>query len=256
MNNEDKVKFVNGDMVRYRIYKILDEYSQQIKDPVAKWDFESLKIEDLKYICTSMAHTMVENAGIGLAANQVGVPYRIFVMGAGNQVKTIVNPEILERSEDYVYDSAITEFTNGLDKKIEKGTEGCLSFPGLYLEVERSFRIKVKYFDMNGKEHNEIFEGLTARVFQHEFEHLDGICFTSRVSKFDLMKAKNKVKSNLKKLKRYKEERAAERKLMAKLNTLQQVKAAAAEAEAKANAQVYKSNTEVFKIDTGNILKF
>jgi peptide deformylase len=103
-------------------------------------------------------------------------------MGAQNVAFACFNPEILEtEGEETVH-------------------EGCLSFPGLYLKVKRPFKIKVRYTEMNGNEKEVTFEGLTARIFQHELDHLNGVKFTSLVGPVALDIAKQKVKKNLKKM--------------------------------------------------------
>jgi peptide deformylase len=91
-----------------------------------------------------------------------------------------VNPEILEGQGEI------------------KDQEGCLSFPGLYLHVTRYETIKIKYYDILGKEHIKEFKGIQARVFQHEFDHLNGLCFVNKVSKLSLDLATKRRKKNIK----------------------------------------------------------
>ena len=83
---------------------------------------------------------------------------------------------------------------------IDNFEEGCLSFPGLFLPITRPASIKVRYQMMDGKFIEETFTGLTARTYQHELDHLNGIVFTSKVSPIKLDKAKRKVKVNIKRL--------------------------------------------------------
>jgi peptide deformylase len=178
---EKKIKFVDGQMYEYEVYNFVDQYSDILAQRIEPFDFTNPPIEP-RYLAVSLIETMVQNRGIGLAANQVGLPYRVFVMGAQNVAFACFNPEILEtEGEETIH-------------------EGCLSFPGLYLKVKRPFRIKVRYIEMNGNTKEVMFEGLTARIFQHELDHLNGVKFTSLVGPAALDIAKQKVKKNLKKL--------------------------------------------------------
>jgi peptide deformylase len=102
--------------------------------------------------------TMTSKQGIGLAAPQVGIPRRIFVMDTDQQRRVVVNPEILTVSEQ----SCIM-------------TEGCLSFPQEYLTISRPTQVTAQYRDAAGNLITETLTGLSARCFLHEFDHLNGI---------------------------------------------------------------------------------
>ena len=122
----------------------------------------------------SLIELMIASNGIGLAANQVGVLKRVFTIQLQNHpVLTnplaMFNPSIISTSE--------TE---------ELGQEGCLSFPDLWLEVKRPCNIEVQYFDKNAQECKIELSGIDARCFLHELDHLNGICFTEKVSKLKL----------------------------------------------------------------------
>jgi len=80
--------------------------------------------------------------------------------------------------------------------------EGCLSYPGLYLKVKRPSTIRVRFFDYNGDRHIKKFGGMTARVFQHEFEHMEGLSFTNKVSDFALRRAVEKQNKLLNKVRK------------------------------------------------------
>lgn len=101
--------------------------------------------------------------GIGLAANQVGLRDRCFVMEINEQCWACFNPEIVETS------NTLVDFN-----------EGCLSFPGESCIIQRPDQIRVKYFDTEGQEHQEILSGLASRCFQHELDHLNGITMWDR----------------------------------------------------------------------------
>ena len=117
-----------------------------------------------------VAKTLVENMhhyeGIGLAANQIGMDVRAFAMIRDieyNDVIVCFNPRIISRSNDCVWCE-----------------EGCLSFPDQFINVHRPDKIIVKYEDEDGKDHKISLSGFASRVFQHEFDHLNGIDFTQR----------------------------------------------------------------------------
>ena len=97
----------------------------------------------------------------------------------------VFNPEIIERSEETTY-----------------MREGCLSFPGLYIPIKRSYGIATQFQMSNGEEHAGSFIELSARVFQHESEHMDGDLFVDNVNKFKLKSAMRKRNMNLRKLKK------------------------------------------------------
>ena len=106
---------------------------------------------------------MLQENGIGLASNQVGVDSRLFVMLVNNKIYHCFNPIILQKTDDNMY-----------------YTEGCLSFPGERLQISRPNKILVKYYNAYGIETVEWLEGLTSRCFQHELDHLNGITMHDR----------------------------------------------------------------------------
>ncbi len=112
-----------------------------------------------------MVEMMYTKDGVGLAAPQIGVSERFFVYDVGEGLNIVVNPEILDKS-----------------KETSVGEEGCLSIPEVYEEIPRSDSIRVRYFGLDGKETKRELEGYEARVFQHEFDHLDGKLFIDYLS--------------------------------------------------------------------------
>ena len=139
---------------------------------------KEFKIEDRKDLSKKMYNSMVKYGGIGLSCNQVGLPFRMFVMGGHPQieegkVRNVFNPLIVDFSEETI-----------LMK------EGCLSFPFLFLSITRPKWVNVKYTDENGEIVEEYLHGMSARIFQHENEHMNGYIFTDLVSKLKLERGK------------------------------------------------------------------
>lgn len=130
----------------------------------------------LRQLVEEMHEAMDYYNGIGLAAPQVGISKRILVAKFPGADYVYINPEIVE--------------ANGK----QKGKEGCLSFPGLFLPVNRSQTITVKYKNIYGFEQTQQYSGLPAVVIQHEIDHLNGIVFTSRVTQMQLLLARKNMK--------------------------------------------------------------
>ncbi|SHE60113.1 peptide deformylase [Clostridium fallax] len=125
--------------------------------------------ERILTLIKDMAETMYKADGVGIAAPQVGILKRIFVIDVydGEGTRVFINPEILEKDGEQI------------------DVEGCLSLPGEQGEVKRPERVKVKALDMNGNEFTLSAEGLLARAICHENDHLDGILFVDHVEKQD-----------------------------------------------------------------------
>jgi len=146
--------------------------------PVERFD------DELRELLRDMADTMYAASGVGLAANQVGVPLRLFVadLSAGESresLKVFVNPVITERRGSQV------------------GEEGCLSFPDVMLEVERAQGVTVEALDADGKPFSFEAEGLLARAVQHECEHLDGQVFLRHLSAIKRELIKKQIKKRI-----------------------------------------------------------
>ena len=167
------------------MYQLIEEASKVLRTPPPEFDFENPP-EPPEEIAKNMAEAMEKFGGLGLSANQVGLPYRMFVMrtmhegDTESKVVPYFNPELTRVSQE-------TELMK----------EGCLSFPDIFLMIKRSKTIEFKYQDVEGKEHTAVLEGLGARCVQHEIDHLNGILFLQRASKLKLeraMKARPKQK--------------------------------------------------------------
>lgn len=115
-----------------------------------------------------MYDTMIEYDGVGLAAPQIGLDERIAIVDIDDEMGTIemINPRILKTSGE------------------QTGPEGCLSFPDLYGEVTRPHYVKIEAFDRQGRKYTLEAEEFLARAIQHEIDHLDGVLFTTKVSRY------------------------------------------------------------------------
>ena len=157
-------------MASLPIVEVPDPRLRQISSPVEKVD------DEVRALVGDMLETMYAAPGIGLAAIQVAVPKRILVIDlqepaeeGGDPVKdprVFINPEIVEHS----------------DREVPY-TEGCLSVPDQYAEVDRPDRIRARWLDIDGKPHDEEITGLLATCLQHEMDHLNGILFIDHLSR-------------------------------------------------------------------------
>lgn len=129
--------------------------------------------EDLSELIDEMFQTMYDAPGRGLAAPQVGVMKRFFVMdvtwkeGAKSPV-VMINPRILDRSDE-----------------MRSGEEGCLSIPGVLTAIERPARVEMEWIDANGQQQRQWLDGFAARCAQHEYDHLDGVVTFDRLTPED-----------------------------------------------------------------------
>lgn len=129
---------------------------------IPKFDFANPSVDPIQH-ADDLAQTMLAENGLGLASNQAGIPVRAFAIKA-EHIIVAFNPIIVDSSDEMVY--------------LE---EGCLSFPNLIFKIKRPQSVKVRYTEPNGNTLTTTFGGMTARVFQHELDHLDGIIFHTRV---------------------------------------------------------------------------
>ena len=152
--------------------QLIKHPNKVLKEVAIEWNFEvDTNAPELEI---DMVKLMIDSNGIGLAANQVGLLKRVFAIHLQNQVPfCMFNPRVLISSNEQVEDSE----------------EGCLSFPGLFLKVKRFKSITAEYFDRQGKKCIIELEGIDARCFLHELDHLDGVCFTDKLSPLKLAMA-------------------------------------------------------------------
>jgi len=136
-------------------------------------------------LVADMLDTMYNAPGIGLAANQIGVSRRVCIVDltVGDEedaLRVFVNPNVLR--------------TEGG----ERSEEGCLSFPGITLDIDRAERATVEWLDLDGRSRTETFEGLLARVILHECEHLDGRVFLENLSALKRELVKKQIRKRIK----------------------------------------------------------
>jgi len=151
-------------------------------DPILKKELGDVNIEDpqidLKEIKEQMVELMVSKRGLGLSACQVGLDYKIFIIGESKEnVMMFVNPQVISVSEE-----------------TELDVEGCLSFPDMFVKLARPKQVDAKWYDENGELQEGSFEGYTARCFLHEFDHLYGVTYKDKVSRLKWDRAATKKK--------------------------------------------------------------
>ena len=139
---------------------------------------------DAEQLEKDMIEFMLANRGIGLAANQIGITKRVFVMGSNTIPNfpapfAVFNPTIKEASSELVLDE-----------------EGCLSYPGLFLKVKRPSWVVAEYQDSQGTVKEIRVDGYLNKCFQHEYDHLNGVCFVDRVSQMKLQLAMRRIRKN------------------------------------------------------------
>jgi len=148
---------------------------------VDAFDFNKLDAEQIE---KEIIDIMLKHDGLGLAANQVGLDARVFAIhNKEAEPFAVFNPQIIESSNDEILRE-----------------EGCLSYPDLWMKVKRPASIVVEFTNSEGKTIQEAYNGLLSRVFQHEYDHLDGICYVDRVSKLVYnmaCKRKRKIAENI-----------------------------------------------------------
>jgi len=149
---------------------------RQYPDPVLRLEAQEVEDfdRDLQQLAERMIRLMQDARGVGLAANQVGILRRIFVIQAeeDEEPRALVNPAIVERSDE-----------------VDEDDEGCLSMQGVVVSVERPLRVRIEAKDEEGNPVTVELEGLPARVAQHELDHLDGVLILDRTTPEDRREA-------------------------------------------------------------------
>ncbi len=159
------------------------------KDPILKQNCEDFDFssDDAEKLARELSTDMVNHEGIGLAAPQVGLLKRVFVIGDRSGILPCFNPEIVNYSEDEDW-----------------LTEGCLSYPGLYIKIKRPTTVDVRFQDLDGTVRDMKLEGIISRCYQHELDHLNGVTFQLKAGHLALQMAK---KRRMKILKRHEQQK-------------------------------------------------
>ena len=157
-----------------------DPVLREVSEPIEEID------QEIKDLVSDMTDTLKKAQGLGLAAPQVGVSKRLFIIDLSaidmtQSLRVFINPVILEKSDDTV--------------EIE---EGCLSFPGLYQKIFREAKVTVRATDLDGNQFELAADGLVARAVLHESDHLEGVLFIDRMSAL----ARTMIKGKLRKLRK------------------------------------------------------
>ena len=157
---------------------IIKEVKRLREKVTEDWSFENPKMETKEFV-KELVDAMWSHSGLGVSANQLGHSYRVFAMRGETKKDSIVcfNPKIKDFSPEM----------NTME-------EGCLSLPDVFARVVRPAYVAISYLDEVGKEEGQLASGMTARVFQHELDHLDGILFTDRIGDFARERAFEKAR--------------------------------------------------------------
>ena len=181
--------------------KLIPPTDPRVQSAIAPFNNEMLKDEgfkDRKELSEKMFDLMKKYGGIGLSANQVGLPFNMFVIGGHPSIEkglkmTCFNPMIVSTGEENI-----------------RMKEGCLTYPFLFLNIKRPRKIVAKFEDENGEMKEGSFDGYMSRVFQHEYDHTQGITMVDKVSKFrynlGLKKAQKIMKKHMREMKNAKKD--------------------------------------------------
>jgi peptide deformylase len=148
--------------IEIETFDLVDGSHPALHKVLPEFDFDNATINPTDF-ASSLVETCMKHSGIGLSANQCGFEHRVFVMGAAEEYVAYFNPKIIS-----------TEGESHME-------EGCLTFPLLMLRITRPKKINVEYQDFTGAKKEVTFDGISARCFLHELDHMNGIVYTSRV---------------------------------------------------------------------------
>ena len=159
--------------------KLVNKDDSVLRQPTSKFDFSNPPFDPIEF-SYQLVKTMIDSGGIGLAANQIGVPYSIFTVFSQPQNIVLFNPRIVDISTELV--------------ELE---EGCLTYPGLFVPIKRPRHVRVRYQQPNGETVTEKYTGMTARVILHELDHLNGETFYNKANRYHREKALRKWRRTL-----------------------------------------------------------
>ncbi len=135
--------------------------------------------QEIKLLAQEMLETLAKSQGLGLAGPQIGELKRIIAVQAETGPQAFINPKIVKKSRQF-----------------ETENEGCLSFPGLFLEIKRAREVEVEALSLEGRKIRLRARGLLARIFQHEIDHLNGVLLIKRISFWQRLKSRKNLKQN------------------------------------------------------------
>jgi peptide deformylase len=148
-----------------KLIKPTQHFKNELQVVSQPFDFDNPPFDPAEF-AIALGNKMIKENGVGLAAIQVGYPYRIFAVRS-DPVYVCINPKIVD-----------------LSGKEHLAEEGCLSFPGMLVKVKRFEEVRLRFQHVDGKYITRKFAGLAARVVQHEFDHMDGILHYNRASRY------------------------------------------------------------------------
>lgn len=164
---------------------LLSDNHPMLRTVMPEYDVTKLPNSNMSTLVSQLKMTMKLYGGIGLSANQCGIMERVFIIGTDEFTITCINPKVVNHSNEIVKDN-----------------EGCLSFPGMFLKLDRPKSIDVEFYDESGKLQQMTLDGLTARCYLHELDHMNGVRFVDRVGPVAIRMAQQRKKKLLKKYKR------------------------------------------------------
>lgn len=166
-----------------KLFNLVAQDNPILREVLPEFNFDNPPVNPNQFAST-LVETCKQHNGIGLSANQCGFKHRVFVMGANDDYVAFFNPRLIE---------AVGEVHM---------LEGCLSFPLLGLRITRAKEIVVGYQDFNGKQHVAKFNGISARCFLHELDHMNGVLYTDVVKPLALQSGLKKLNKTVKKVTR------------------------------------------------------
>lgn len=167
-----------------KLFELIKQDAEILQEVLPEFDFTNPPVDPTMFAST-LVETCKHHNGLGLSANQCGFKYRVFVMGSGDQYVAHFNPKIIKESNEVAHMS-----------------EGCLSYPFLFLNITRPASVDVEYQDHTGVTRTATYTGISARCFQHELDHMNGIVYTARAKPLALKMGVgklNKLKSKFRK---------------------------------------------------------
>lgn len=146
--------------------ELVNDRDPILRQPCQYFDFQNPPFDPIEF-AQQLVKTMYDHNGIGLAANQVGVPYSVFALRGSPENFVCYNPKVVQPSEEEI----VLE-------------EGCLTYPNLFVKIKRPRHVRVRFQTPNGETRTETFTGMSARAFQHELDHIHGLIYYNRANKY------------------------------------------------------------------------